>query len=103
VNVGEEIALTSEGPTPGIVADYNAEPLASGVSVLASAVGSPGSIEVTSWAAEDWSNRNVRNKRTQYRLRFELAANNDSVPDILRSDAEVHPILGELQIVYEYP
>ncbi|WP_275900395.1 Ig-like domain-containing protein [Pyxidicoccus trucidator] len=103
VDVGDEIALTSDGPTPEIIADYDAEPLAPGVGVLASSVASPGSLDVTSWVAQDWSNRIVRNKRTQYRLRFEQAVTNDSIADVLRSDAEVHPTLAELQVVYEYP
>lgn len=105
VNVGERLdtAPVESPPSPDLIADYQASPLAAGVRVLPADIGSPGSFDVTDSVARDWSARASRNRRTQYRLRFTQNSDSDSKTDALVSDAETHPTLAELNVVYEYP
>jgi hypothetical protein len=105
VNVGSQIgtAPIDEPPNPDVIADYQVSPLSAGVPILPSVIGAPGVIDVTQWVATDWSARTARDRRTQYRLRFERASDNDSMTDALISDSETHPTLAELHIIYEHP
>lgn len=105
VDVGDQIG-TAPGdgpPSPDAIADYHVSPLSSGATILPSTIGAPGLFDVTSWAAEDWSDRAVRNRRTQYRLRFSHGSDGNWMTDALISDSEIHPTLAELHVVYEYP
>jgi hypothetical protein len=105
VNVGNrlETAHANDPPAPALIADYHTEPLAAGARVPSSAIGAPGSLDVTSFVSRDWSNRASRDRRTQFRLRFEQVSDRDGQMDALLSDAETHPTLAELYVVYEYP
>jgi hypothetical protein len=103
VNVGEQIETWFDEVNPDTVADYHAPALAAGIDVPTSAIGSPGTFDVTHQVKKDWSERVPRNKRTQYRLRFVGASDNDGATDALFSDVDAHPTLAELQVTYEYP
>lgn len=105
VDVGDQIGTAPiEGPpSPDAIADYHVSPLDSGASISPSIIGAPGLFDVTPWTAKDWSDRAVRNRRTQYRLRFSQGSDGNSITDALISDSEVHPTLAELHVVYEYP
>ncbi|QSQ24760.1 Ig-like domain-containing protein [Pyxidicoccus parkwayensis] len=105
VNVGEQLetAGADDPPNPALIEDYHSAPLSTGINVLSNAVGAPGTLDVTSWVAKDWSDRATRNGRTQYRFRFTQGSNNDGTDDRLVSDVGAHPTLAELQVVYEYP
>ncbi|NVJ25291.1 Ig-like domain-containing protein [Myxococcus sp. AM011] len=102
VDVGEEIPVDVDY-NPRVEVAYYSQPLSSGVSVLAGQLGRPSTIDVTPMVTTDWGNRVARNKRTQYRLRFELGTNNDGVADVLQSDSETDPKLAELEVTYDYP
>jgi hypothetical protein len=105
VNVGEQLetAGVEEPSNPALIEDYHSAPLSPGMSIPSSAIGAPGTFNVTAWAAKDWSDRAARNGRTQYRLRFTQNSDSDGQNDKLVSDVETHPTLAELHVVYEYP
>jgi len=105
VNVGNQLetALLEDSPNPALIADYHTGPLAAGTPVLPSAIGAPGMFDVTSSVVRDWSDRAARDRRTQYRLRFAQASDQNGQRDALISDSETHPKLAELYVVYEYP
>ncbi|WP_426753397.1 Ig-like domain-containing protein [Myxococcus sp. Y35] len=105
VEVGESLPQSNaeESRNPVLTAAYNAQPLASGLTITAADTGEPGQFDVTSYVIQDWGNRVERNYRSQFRLRFTLGSNNDGVTDELRSSPNRHPALAELEVVYEYP
>ncbi|WP_158625778.1 Ig-like domain-containing protein [Corallococcus carmarthensis] len=103
VDVGDVIELSFSGPNPSTVADYHAVALAPAVVVSLSDKPLRGDFDVTTWTTQDWGNRNLRNKRTQYRLRFETPNNGDPVKDQIYSDSYDNPILATLWVTYEYP
>ncbi|NTX60081.1 Ig-like domain-containing protein [Myxococcus sp. CA051A] len=102
VDVGEELP-TSFDFDPRLEAAYHSQPLSSGIPVPSDSLGRPGRIDVTAVVAQDWANRATRNKRTQYRLRFEIGTNNDGNVDSIDSNVEEDPKLAELEVTYEYP
>jgi hypothetical protein len=103
VDVGDRIELSVNDANPETVADYQAPALAPAASVSLSDKPLRGDFDVTAWTAQDWGNRNLRNKRTQYRLRFESPNNSDQVKDQIYSDSIDNPILATLWVTYEYP
>ncbi|NPC49018.1 hypothetical protein D7X99_03285 [Corallococcus sp. AB032C] len=103
VDVGDSIELSVTPANPETVADYQAPALSSAVAVSLSDKPLRGEFDVTSWTAQDWGNRNLRNKRTQYRLRFEAPNNSDQVKDQVYSDSIDNPTLATLWVTYEYP
>lgn len=103
VDVGDVIDYSFEVTNPETIADYHAAALAPAVAVTLLDKPLRGDVDVTSWTAQDWQNRNLRNKRTQYRLRFESPNNADQVKDQLNSDSESNPTMAALWVTYEYP
>ena len=103
VDVGDIIEYSFGATNPQAMADYHAPPLAAAMTIPPSANPFRGEFNVTPWTVQDWQNRNIRNKRTQYRLRFETANSGDQVLDRLMCDVETDPILAELWVTYEYP
>ncbi|MFY2559536.1 Ig-like domain-containing protein [Corallococcus terminator] len=102
VDIGEELPVYF-GYNPELEVAYSSQAISSGVSVPAIQPGRPATIDVTTMVAADWVNRVARNKKTQYRLRFELGTNNDNVVDVLQSSSETDPKLAELEVTYDYP
>lgn len=104
VNIGSQLEFGGYGENNAqTTADYNAPPLASGVSLLEAAIGAPGTFDITSLVTKDWGDRTARDKRTQYRLRFSVGTDNNAESDSLGSSPADHPTLAELQITFEYP
>ncbi|MBN8227295.1 Ig-like domain-containing protein [Corallococcus macrosporus] len=103
VDVGDIIELSFGDSNPATKADYNAVALAPAAVVSLSDKPLRGDFDVTAWTIQDWGNRNLRNKRTQYRLRFEAPNNADQVKDQVYSDSYDNPVLATLWVTYEYP
>ncbi|WP_404363657.1 hypothetical protein ACIHQR_26380 [Corallococcus coralloides] len=103
VDVGDSIELSYSEANPETVADYQAPALAPAIPVSLLDKPLRGEFDVTSWTVQDWGNRNLRNKRTQYRLRFESPNNSDQVKDQIYSDSIDNPTLATLWVTYEYP
>lgn len=103
VDVGDIIEYSFDTTNPQAVADYHATPLSAAMTIPPSVDPFRGNFDITPWTIQDWQNRNIRNKRTQYRLRFETPNSGDQVLDRLRCDVETHPVLAELWVTYEYP
>ncbi|NNC02155.1 Ig-like domain-containing protein [Corallococcus exiguus] len=103
VDVGEVIELSPGDPNPSTIADYHSAALAPAVVVSLSDKPLRGDFDVTAWTIQDWENRNLRNKRTQYRLRFEAPTNGDQLKDQIFSDSYDNSILATLWVTYEYP
>jgi hypothetical protein len=103
VYIGDKIALTPEsGPlNPQTKIQYESPALASPITITPNAVGA--GINATLFVASDWAERTSRNKRSQFRLRFEIPNNNDGKTNRLTSDWEVTPTLADLEVTYEYP
>lgn len=103
VDVGDSIELSYNDVNPETVADYQTPALAPAVAVSLLDKPLRGEFDVTSWTVQDWENRNLRNKRTQYRLRFESPNNSDQFKDQVYSDSIDNPVLATLLVTYEYP
>lgn len=103
VDVGETIELSWEVIDPRTVADYEAQPLAPAMEIPTSVTSTQGDFEVTQWLLRDWADRSIRNKRSQYRLRFEQPSDGNNQRDYLLCDVDIHPKLAELWVTYEYP
>ncbi|QSQ14506.1 Ig-like domain-containing protein [Myxococcus landrumensis] len=102
VNIGDVLPIKFD-TNPELEKAYYSHPLASGINIPPSSIGRPGITDVTPMVIADWANRASRNKRTQYRLRFEIGTAGDGTLHRLYSDSESDPKLAELEISYEYP
>ncbi|RKH69158.1 Ig-like domain-containing protein [Corallococcus llansteffanensis] len=103
VDVGDIIEYSFDGKNPQTIADYHTPPLKDAFVVPPSTVPFRGEFDVTEWTAQDWQNRGIRNKRTQYRLRFQNPTNADTVKDQLYCDPSYNEVLAALWVTYEYP
>jgi hypothetical protein len=107
VNVGEEIPCVVIGLTaevnPQIRAAYETPALGPPLTIPPSVVTTTGNIDLTSRVIQDWANRTSRNKRSQFRLRFQGASDNNGQGDYVYSDVEHHPRLADLEVTYEIP
>lgn len=105
VNIGEKLDGSGiEGTTnPLAFDDYHANAL--NTSMLAPTyISAPSAtFNITHFFMQDWTERNVRGKRSQYRLRFEGESDLNGSNDRIFSSAETQPKLAELQITYLAP
>jgi hypothetical protein len=104
VYIGEAIGTsTMEWTNPLSRAQYESSALDTPIIVPSSVVTNDGIFDVTSWARLDWQERASRGtKRSQFRLRFEIPNDNDTMNDVVYTD-EAAPTLAELEVTYEYP
>ncbi|MFY1824950.1 Ig-like domain-containing protein [Myxococcus fulvus] len=102
VNYGETIPVSFEND-PTLIPILYTQPTGSAMVIPETGIGKPGIIDVTTMVAADWTHRELRNKRSQYRLRFTAETNFNDTTDALYSEAETHPKLAELEVVYEHP
>jgi hypothetical protein len=104
VYIGEEIALSNTTSTnPVSKTQYESAALSSPTIIPSSTISSITEIDVTLFVSQHWQERTSRgNKRAQFRLRFEIPNDNDSVNDLLHTEDTV-PTLAELEISYEHP
>ncbi|WP_338865138.1 Ig-like domain-containing protein [Myxococcus stipitatus] len=102
VNIGNALPIKFD-TNPELEKAYYSYPLASGINIPPSSIGRPGITDITPMVIADWANRASRNKRTQYRLRFEIRSAGDGALHRLHSDSESDPKLAELEVTYEYP
>lgn len=105
VNIGDKLDYTGleDSVNPAAMADYNTTPLSDAIIVPTDVASTQGRFDVTVLVAKDWAERSTRNKRSQFRLRFENESDADNTNDRLFSDAETQPKLAELEVTYEYP
>ncbi|WP_084668198.1 Ig-like domain-containing protein [Myxococcus stipitatus] len=102
VDIGNELPIKFD-TNPELEVAYYSPPLSSGINIPPSSIGRPGITDITPMVITDWANRASRNKRTQYRLRFEIGTVGDGELHRLHSTYESDPKLAELEITYEYP
>ncbi|QRK05706.1 Ig-like domain-containing protein [Archangium violaceum] len=106
VNIGDKRDFNSiegDDPDPEAAQDFHAIPLSPAIIAPSNIDSSHGGFDVTNLVQNDWMDRATRNRRTQFRLRFEKESDDNNASDWVCSDAERHPKLAELKITYEYP
>jgi methionine-rich copper-binding protein CopC len=106
VYIGEQIGLTLAGDpaNPLAKAQYESSPLGTPIIVSSGDLNPNGVFDVTSFVSLDWQDRTSRNsKRSQFRLRFEIPNNNDSIHDGVQTSGEGPFSLAMLEVTYEYP
>jgi len=104
VYIGTEIALSDASSTnPVSRTQYESAALGSPTIIPSNIISSITEIDVASFVSLHWQERmNRGSKRAQFRLRFEIPNDNDSLNDSLYTDDTVST-LAELEITYEHP
>jgi hypothetical protein len=104
VYIGEAIGVsTMDWTNPLSRMQYESPALGTPIIVPSSVVTTDGIFDMTEWIRLDWQERATRgSKRSQFRLRFEIPSDNDSMNDVVYTD-ETAPTLAELEVTYEYP
>jgi hypothetical protein len=105
VNIGDKLDGSGIDGTvnPLAVEDYYTNALGTPILVPINISATHDTFNITHHFIRDWTERNTRGRRSQYRLRFEGESDLNGSSDRLFSTAETQPKLAELRVTYEAP